>query len=181
MTNLSLAPEWECTTWLNTDAPISLASLRGRPVLAAAFQMLCPGCVAETIPQLKRVHQLFSGEQISVVGLHSVFEHHEAMGEAGLRAFLHEYGVRFPVGIDRHIAGDPTPITMQTYRFRGTPTVLLIDAQGRLRRQHFGHMSDLQLGAEIMALIHEATSPASVSEDSGAANAGRCEVGGGSC
>ena len=154
MTALSMAPEWDCTAWLNTDRPISLASLRGRPVVAAAFQMLCPGCVAETIPQLNRVHQLFK-DQVAVIGLHSVFEHHDAMREPSLRAFLHEYRIAFPVGIDRHVAGHPVPQTMQTYRFRGTPTLLLIDADGRLRRQHFGHIPDLQLGAEIMAIMRD--------------------------
>jgi len=143
MVALRMAPEWDITTWLNTDVPISLASLRGRPIVAAGFQMLCPGCVAETIPQLNRIHRLFPADQLAVIGLHSVFEHHEAMREPSLRAFLHEYGVRFPVGIDRHVTGDPIPTTMRTYGFQGTPTLLLIDADGRLRRQHFGHIPDL--------------------------------------
>jgi hypothetical protein len=45
---------------------------------------------------------------------------------------------------------------MRTYGMRGTPTLLLIDRTGRLRRQTFGHVPDLALGAEIMALIREA-------------------------
>lgn len=181
MTPPRMAPEWDCTTWLNADGPISLASLRGRPVVAAAFQMLCPGCVAETIPQLNRVRQLFSSRQIAVVGLHSVFEHHDAMREVGLRAFLHEYGIRFPVGIDRHVTGSPIPVTMQTYRFRGTPTLLLIDAEGRLRRQHFGHLPDLQLGAEIMALIQGSSLSSEAGGEVDVPGATRCEVGATSC
>ncbi|MBA4228554.1 MAG: alkyl hydroperoxide reductase [Hyphomonas sp.] len=181
MVALRMAPEWDITTWLNTDVPISLASLRGRPIVAAGFQMLCPGCVAETIPQLNRIHRLFPADQLAVIGLHSVFEHHEAMREPSLRAFLHEYGVRFPVGIDRHVTGDPIPTTMRTYGFQGTPTLLLIDADGRLRRQHFGHIPDLQLGAEIMALMRDAAlksvSAADVPDDHGP----RCEIGATSC
>lgn len=155
MAELRPAPEWNCSTWLNTKTALTLAALRGKTVVAAGFQMLCPGCVAETIPQLNRVHQLFPAEQVAVVGLHSVFEHHDAMREPSLRAFLHEYRVNFPVGIDRHVDGDPVPQTMRAYRFKGTPTLLLIDPQGRLRRQHFGHLPDLQLGAEIMAIMRE--------------------------
>lgn len=181
MAALRMAPDWDITTWLNTDAPVSLASLRGRPIVAAGFQMLCPGCVAETIPQLNRVHRLFSADQVAVVGLHSVFEHHEAMREPSLRAFVHEYAIGFPVGIDRHVAGDPVPVTMRTYGFRGTPTLLLIDAEGRLRRQHFGHIPDLQLGAEIMALVQDASSLSTARADTGTGIAARCEIGAASC
>ena len=39
---------------------------------------------------------------------------------------------------------------------RGTPTLVLIDASGRIRHQHFGQVSDLVLGAQIASLVHEA-------------------------
>jgi len=35
---------------------------------------------------------------------------------------------------------------------QGTPTVLLVDLDGRLRKQAFGRPSDLALGGVIMAL-----------------------------
>jgi hypothetical protein len=73
------------------------------------------------------------------------------MGVESLRAFLHEYWVTFPVGVDQHERGEPMPVTMSAYQMHGTPTLILIDRQGMLRRQTFGHVPDLQLGAEIMA------------------------------
>lgn len=149
------APDWSCSQWLNSGEPLSLDKLRGRVVVAAAFQMLCPGCVAITIPQLIKVRQMFAPDTVAVVGLHTVFEHHAAMGVESLRAFLHEYRVSFPVGVDRHEPGKPMPVTMAAYRMQGTPTLILIDRGGMLRRQTFGHVPDLQLGAEIMALIGE--------------------------
>jgi hypothetical protein len=36
---------------------------------------------------------------------------------------------------------------------QGTPTVLLIDAEGQLRSQGFGHVDDLRLGAAIGSLL----------------------------
>lgn len=39
------APELAVSEWFNTPAPISLASLIGRPVFLHTFQALCPGCV----------------------------------------------------------------------------------------------------------------------------------------
>ncbi|KZC18524.1 MULTISPECIES: alkyl hydroperoxide reductase [Rhodanobacter] len=151
------APEWRTSAWLNTPEPLSVAHFRGRVVLLHAFQMLCPGCVAHGIPQAQRVATLFEGAPLAVVGLHTVFEHHAAMGPESLRAFLHEYRVGFPVGIDAPGPdGDPIPRTMRAYAMQGTPTAILIDAQGRLRNQVFGQYDDLLLGAEIGALLVEA-------------------------
>jgi hypothetical protein len=45
---------------------------------------------------------------------------------------------------------------MEAYQMQGTPTLLLIDRAGRLRRQIFGHVPDLLLGAEIMRLVDHA-------------------------
>jgi peroxiredoxin len=152
----ALAPRWRISEWLNTPEPIDLEAQRGQVVVACAFQMLCPGCVAQAIPQMKAVHELFSPQGVIVVGLHTVFEHHEAMTVAALRAFVHEYGIRFPVGVDSPADdGGPIPQTMAAYRMQGTPTLLLIDRAGQLRRQIFGHLPDLRLGAEIMRLIDE--------------------------
>ena len=152
-------PEWETTTWLNTPEPLTLERLRGRVVVAHAFQMLCPGCVAKGIPQAQRVAELFKDAAVTVVGLHTVFEHHAAMGLESLRAFLYEYRVRFPVGVDAPgRSGDPIPRTMRAYSMQGTPTTLLYDAKGQLRRMVFGVHDDLLLGAEIGTLLAEAAS-----------------------
>lgn len=151
------APTWTTTEWLNTPQPITLESLRGRVVLLHAFQMLCPGCVSRGVPQAQRVHELFAGAPLAVIGLHTVFEHHDAMKVDSLRAFLQEYRVRFPVGVD---APDPNgrsiPQTMNAYSMQGTPTTVLIDAQGRRRGQYFGVHDDLLLGAELQTLLLEA-------------------------
>lgn len=155
-----MAPEWTCSSWFNVERPLSLEALRGRVVVAAAFQMLCPGCVAHTIPQMKNVHELFSTSGLAVVGLHTVFEHHAAMAPEHLEAFLREYSVRFPIGVDRIEEGERLPATMRRYGMQGTPTLMLIDRAGGLRRQTFGHVPDLQLGAEIGALLSETSADA---------------------
>jgi len=154
MPALRAAPAWRATEWFNTEAPLQLDALRGRVVMICAFQMLCPGCVSHGIPQAQRVAELFRPDDVQAIGLHTVFEHHEAMAPQALRAFLHEYKVAFPVGVDAP-EGDGIPQTMRAYGMQGTPTTILIDREGRLRRQAFGRMSDLQLGAEIMALVAE--------------------------
>lgn len=153
----SPAPPWQVDRWFNAPAPLELAGLRGRVVVLEAFQMLCPGCVSHGLPQAARVHATFPRDQVAVVGLHTVFEHHAAMTPVALEAFLHEYRIGFPVGVDRAGGdGNPVPLTMRAYGLRGTPSLLLIDARGILRGHHFGQVEDLALGARIASLVHEA-------------------------
>jgi hypothetical protein len=147
-------PEIEAAEWLNTEKPLSLAGLRGRVVAVEAFQMLCPGCVGHGLPQAQRVAQTFRPDDVAVIGLHSVFEHHDAMAPVALRAFMHEYRIRFPVAVDAPGPG-PMPRTMAAWRLEGTPTLLLFDRQGRMRARHFGQVPDMAVGAEIMALVGE--------------------------
>lgn len=151
-----LAPALEAAQWFNTTEPISLDQLRGQVVVIEAFQMLCPGCVGQGLPQAVRVRETFHQRDVTVLGLHSVFEHHDAQTPTSLEAFLHEYRIGFPVAVDAPGMTSGMPRTMAAYRMRGTPTLILIDRRGQLRAQYFGHVSDLRLGAEIMALIAEA-------------------------
>ena len=153
-----IAPELSVSEWLNTEKPLTLADFRGRPVLLHAFQMLCPGCVSHGLPQAMRIRSTFADEQVAVIGLHAVFEHHQAMTAVALQAFLHEYRIPFPVGIDRPGVDQPIPHTMRAYAMRGTPTLALIDRNGRLRQQHFGQVGDLAVGAQIAGLLAEAYS-----------------------
>ena len=126
------APPLQVAQWFNTREPLSLESLRGRVVLLHAFQMLCPGCVEHGIPQARRVHEAFSPDQVTVIGLHSVFEHHAVQGTpAALQAFIHEYRLRFPIALDQPHPTRNIPLTMQELMLQGTPSVVVIDAQGR--------------------------------------------------
>ncbi|MBB5217428.1 redoxin domain-containing protein [Parapusillimonas granuli] len=149
------APPWEVEQWFNTDQAPTLESLRGKVIVLEAFQMLCPGCVMHGLPQAARVRHTFPPSKVAVIGLHTVFEHHDAMTPVSLRAFLHEYRIAFPVGVDMPGSRDGLPRTMLAYGMQGTPTLILIDAQGRLRQHHFGQVADLALGAEIAELLYE--------------------------
>jgi hypothetical protein len=134
---------------------LSLDALRGRVVVLHAFQMLCPGCVQHGLPQAQRIRANFDPAEVAVVGLHTVFEHHEAMTPLALRAFLHEYRIAFPVGVDAPGAQGPLPQTMAAYGMRGTPSLVLIDRRGYLRRHSFGADEDLAVGAAIGTLLAE--------------------------
>ena len=152
---LEQAPALEIDTWLNTDKDIHLSELKGKAVVIYVFQMLCYGCVHFSIPQLKKLNKVFDKQQLEVLAIHSVFEHHSANNEETLKAFLFENKITVPVGIDAENASTSIPKTMSSYRLKGTPSLVLIDKKGFLRRRYFGHLDDIAVGAEIMALIKE--------------------------
>ncbi|MBL9046319.1 MAG: TlpA family protein disulfide reductase [Tabrizicola sp.] len=141
-------------SWLNTDQPLELGDFQGRVLVIEAFQMLCPGCVSHGLPQAQRVAATFDPRQVAVIGLHTVFEHHAGNSRETLKAFLHEWRIRFPVAMDAPGEG-ALPKTMQAWGLEGTPSLILIDREGQMRARHFGQVADLALGAEIMALIKE--------------------------
>lgn len=170
------APELIVGQWFNTDAPPMLSALRGKIVVIEAFQMLCPGCVSHGLPQAARVRAAFPSSAVEVIGLHSVFENHEAMTPVSLRAFLHEYRIGYPVGVDLHGAGG-IPQTMLAYGMRGTPTLIVIDRAGMIRGHWFGRIDDLTVGALIGDLLQaeRTRSPGGmVSETGGCGDA--CEI-----
>lgn len=145
----SAAPALYVSHWFNTPEPTSLAALRGRVVALHTFQMLCPGCVMHGLPQAVRLREAFPEDQLAVIGLHTVFEHHAVMGPAALQAFIHEYRLDFPIGVDEADPHSPIPRTMAAWGWRGTPSLVLLDREGRVRFNHFGRIDDMALGAFV--------------------------------
>jgi len=155
---LKPAPEWDVSQWFNTPRALQLSDFLGRVVVLHAFQMLCPGCVSLALPQAQRFHTSFSSDEVAVVGLHSVFEHHAEMQPDALAAFIHELRFSFPIGIDRHEAGARMPNTMQSYHLQGTPSTVLIDRDGKLRLARLGHVDSSELKKMIGVLLGEGLS-----------------------
>ncbi|MGJ7042037.1 thiol-disulfide isomerase/thioredoxin [Shinella sp. BE166] len=148
-----LAPELAVSAWFNTPGPLTLQGLRGRPVFLHSFQLLCPGCVAQAIPQVQRIERVFAHTDLQVIGIHTVFEHHAAMSPVTLQAFLHEYRLKSPVAVDLAEEGSDIPVTMRRFGLRGTPSSVLIGRDGTILHQVFGVEDDIAVGARIaMAL-----------------------------
>jgi hypothetical protein len=99
---------------------------------------------------------MFANTDLQVVGLHTVFEHHEAMTPISLGAFIHEYQFTFPIGVDTPSEGTPIPVTMGRYEFQGTPTAVLIGRDGTIRHHAFGQAADMAIGAMIASALGEA-------------------------
>ena len=149
------APPLAISQWFNTPEPLDLAALKGKVVLIHAFQMLCPACVAHGTPQAERAYRMFQNTDLQVIGIHTVFEHRQAMTPVALEAFIHEYRLTFPIGVDEQNADSPLPVTMARYDMRGTPSSVVIDRTGNIRHHGFGQESDMSLGYIIGSLLGE--------------------------
>lgn len=175
----TLAPELAVSEWFNTPTPLTLAGLRGRPVFLHTFQVLCPGCVAEAIPQVQRIERIFASTDLQVIGIHTVFEHHAAMSPVTLQAFLHEYRLKSPVAVDLTEEGSDIPATMRRYGLRGTPSSVLVGRDGSILHHAFGVEDDIVVGARIAMAISAPVpeiTPDTEMHAGGACTDGRCSV-----
>ena len=84
------------------------------------------------------------------------------MGSQALQAFIQEYRLPFPIGIDQAAEAGPLPVTMAQWGLLGTPSVVLFDRQGRARLHRFGVVDDLVLGAAIGQLLAEGLADATL-------------------
>ena len=148
-------PEFQASAWFNAETPPTIKDLKGKVVVLAAFQQHCPGSLRHGIPQAARLAASFNDDEVVVIGLNTPFEEAKAQDKAALETFVADHGLTFPVALDK-TNGKDLPKTMEVYEIQGTPTVLIFDRQGRLRRHYLGQVDDLRLGAEVMALTIEA-------------------------
>ncbi|MFQ5670160.1 MAG: TlpA family protein disulfide reductase [Acidobacteriota bacterium] len=150
------APEWAIAAWLNGD-PGSLGQQRGRVVLIDFFQLWCPGCNAFSVPLFQRWEKKYAHRaDVLVVSIHTVFEGHSYQTEDRLRQYLREKEIHHPVGIDAYAhPGDAIPITMRRYRTGGTPRVVIVGKQGRIRFSHLGRFPTAPVEELIERLLQE--------------------------
>ncbi len=148
-------PELQTSAWVNVDTPPTLQGLKGKVVVVAAFQQHCPGSLKHSLPQAARLAASFSDDEVAVIGLNTPFEQTEKQDKTALEAFVAEHHLSFPIALDK-TNGKSLPETMEAYEIQGTPTLLIFDRQGRLRRHYLGQVDDFRLGAEVMALTIEA-------------------------
>lgn len=160
MFNPESPPELDVAGWLNVDEPLTLQKLRGRVVVLLAFQTHCPASLQHALPQARRLAAGLDPSQVIVLGLNTPFENKDAQTHEKLAEFAEQQGLIFPIAQDRTVDGADRTATMAAYELQGTPSILLFDRQGRLRRAYLGEASDIRLAAEIMGLaIEHQTAP----------------------
>jgi thiol-disulfide isomerase/thioredoxin len=112
--------------------PVSLAGLRGEPVLVHFWASWCPICRAE------------EGNIAAVARHHRVLTVAMQSGDAAaVRRYMQERGWQVPTIVDASGA------LARTYGVRGTPTSFIIDGQGQIRFVEIGYTTEWGLRARL--------------------------------
>ena len=146
--DLGTAPELTNTTWLNVDAPLRLANLRGKVVLLDMWTFECINC-QHVLPALKDWHAKYASSGLVVIGNHFPEFAQEANLD-NLKTAVKNDGIQYPVAQDNDGA------TWQAYKTQYWPTMYLIDKRGHIRYVHIGEGAYDQTEAAIQALLAEA-------------------------
>lgn len=147
---MRIAPPLDgATQWLNSPA-LTQKSLRGKVVLVDFWTYSCINCL-RTLPYLKAWDEKYRAQGLVIVGVHApefAFEKNQANVEKA----IHELGIRYPVAMDNDYK------IWNAYQNEYWPAHYLIDAQGKIRHQHFGEGAYAETEQMIQMLLKEANS-----------------------
>jgi thiol-disulfide isomerase/thioredoxin len=145
--DLGPAPELTNESWLNVDAPLRLANLRGKVVAIDMWTFGCINC-QHVIPSLKEWDDKYREQGLVIIGNHfPEFSYEEDM--ANLQAAVADNGIKYAVAQDNDGA------TWKAYKNHYWPTLYLIDKNGRLRYVHIGEGNYSETEAAIQNLLAE--------------------------
>ncbi len=124
------APEFPAgLDWLNVDAPLTLAALRGKVVLLDFWTYGCINCI-HILPELERLEAEFA-EELVVIGVHSAKFANEGDTE-NIRQVVLRYGIEHPVVNDAGFQ------VWDAWATSAWPTTVLIDPAGNVVGGHSG-------------------------------------------
>lgn len=130
------APSFELSNL--SGESIQLEDYRGKPVLLNFWATWCAPCALE-MPAFQSRFEEYRGE-LAVVAVNN------AEDPADVQAFVDEMELTFDILLD------PAAEVQRLYQVRGYPTSFLIDADGVIRIQHIGLMSENQLDGYLQEI-----------------------------
>jgi sugar lactone lactonase YvrE len=132
--------------WIGVDE-LSLAALRGKVVLLDFWTLACVNC-QRVVEELRGLERRFA-DVLTVVGVHSPkfpYEH----DHGAVRAAVARHRIEHPV------LDDPAMTTWDAYAVKAWPTLVLIDADGRVALTVSGEGHVVELARAIEQLVAEA-------------------------
>lgn len=145
--DLGIAPELTNEIWLNTDAPLRLADLRGKVVALEMWTFACYNC-KNVISSLKEWHEKYADEGLVIIGNHYPEFDFEA-DLTNLQNAITEYGIEYAV------AQDNEGKTWRAYDNHYWPMIYLIDKNGHIRYKHIGEGRYQETEHAIQTLLAE--------------------------
>ncbi|HET9354633.1 MAG TPA: cytochrome c biogenesis protein DipZ [Sphingomicrobium sp.] len=133
--------------WLNSP-PLTREQLKGKVVLVDFWTYSCINCI-RTIPHVQAWYERYAADGLVVIGVHTpefAFER----DPANVRRAIADFGVTYPVAVDNEWT------IWRAFNNRYWPAHYLVDANGRLRRFHFGEGGKDETEGAIRRLLAEA-------------------------
>lgn len=140
------APELAGGYWVNSE-PITMESLRGRPVLLDFWDYTCINCI-HTLPYVSEWHRRYSPHGLAVIGAHAP-EFSFAKELDGVKRAIEQFGIEYPVVMDNGYS------IWQAYANRYWPAKYLSDHEGYIRYYHFGEGAYEETERAIQSLVRE--------------------------
>ncbi|KVO53011.1 cytochrome c biogenesis protein DipZ [Burkholderia stagnalis] len=148
--------------WLNSP-PLTTAGLRGKVVLVDFWTYSCINCL-RTLPYINAWARKYAPYGLVVIGVHAPeFAFERDLGN--VRKAVHDLGIGYPVAIDNNYA------IWRAFGNEYWPAHYFVDAQGRIRRHHFGEGEYAESERAIQALLAEAGHPEALNVPVGLAGA----------
>lgn len=133
--------------WLNSP-PLTAESLRGKVVLVDFWTYSCINCL-RSLPYVKAWAEKYRDQGLVVIGVHApefAFER----DIDNVRKEAKKLGIGYPIAIDNNYG------IWQAFNNQYWPAHYFIDANGRIRYQHFGEGDYAQSERVIQALLRQA-------------------------
>ena len=145
--DLGLAPELTNDIWLNVDAPLRFADLRGKVVIVEMWTFGCINC-QNVMPSLKEWHEKYRDQGLVIIGNHyPEFSYEENLDN--LKEAIARFDIQYPVAQDNDGA------TWRAYKNHYWPALYLIDKQGHIRYVHIGEGGYKETEENIKVLLAE--------------------------
>ncbi|RQR51944.1 cytochrome c biogenesis protein DipZ [Burkholderia sp. Bp9125] len=158
----TLPPLDGAVQWLNSP-PLTTAGLRGKVVLVDFWTYSCINCL-RTLPYINAWARKYAAYGLVVIGVHAPeFAFERDLGN--VRKAVHDLGIGYPVAIDNNYA------IWRAFGNEYWPAHYFVDAQGRIRRHHFGEGDYAESERAIQALLAEAGHPEALNVPVGLAGA----------
>jgi thiol-disulfide isomerase/thioredoxin len=148
------APPLEFGDWVGAAHPVSLASLRGRPVLLFFWAHWCVDCKAEAAI-LARLRRTFQPQGLVIVAPTRYYGYvagGTGADPANEKIYIEQVRRQFYSEL-ADVAAPLSAANFVTYGCSTTPTLVLIDQTGLVRLYHPGALSEPDLAARIQSAL----------------------------
>ena len=131
--------------WLNTEKPISIASLKGQVVIVDFWTYCCINCI-HIMPDLKFLEEKYKNDPVVVIGVHSG-KFNEEKDADHIRQAVLRHNLLHPIAIDSEMK------VWKAYGAHSWPTLVLIAPDGNVVGALSGEGHRDQLDHAIAAIL----------------------------